>query len=337
MHKAFITGLPKVELHLHIEGSLEPQLMFKLAKRNNVDIPFNNPEEVAKAYEFEDLQSFLDIYYQGANVLIHEQDFFELTWEYLLRCKQDNVIHTEIFFDPQTHTDRGIAFATVINGIDRALKKAKQQLNISSHLIMSFLRHLDEDSAFNTLEQAKPFQDKIIAVGLDSSELGNPPEKFERVFQQAIKLGFLTVAHAGEEGPASYISDALNLLSVSRIDHGVRCIDDQKLLEQLISQQTPLTVCPLSNVKLCVFKNMTQHNIVKLLRMGACVTVNSDDPAYFGGYMNSNFLALAQAHEMNKSEIAKFTYNAIEASFISDAEKLRLNKITSEYVSGFDD
>jgi adenosine deaminase len=198
------------------------------------------------------------------------------------------------------------------------------------------LRHLDEDSAFKTLEQAKPFQNKIIAVGLDSSELGNPPEKFKRVFQQAIKLGFLTVAHAGEEGPASYISDALNLLSVSRIDHGVRCIDDQKLLEQLISQQTPLTVCPLSNVKLCVFKDMTQHNIVKLLRMGACVTVNSDDPAYFGGYMNSNFLALAQAHEMNKSEIAKFTYNAIEASFMSNTEKLRLNKITSEYVSGFD-
>lgn len=337
MHKAFITGLPKVELHLHIEGSLEPELMFKLAKRNNVDIPFNNPKEVAKAYEFEDLQSFLDIYYQGANVLIHEQDFFELTWEYLLRCKQDNVIHTEIFLDPQTHTDRGIAFATVINGIDRALKQAKQQLNISSHLIMSFLRHLDEDSAFNTLEQAKPFKDKIIAVGLDSSELGNPPEKFERVFQQAIKLGFLTVAHAGEEGPASYISDTLNLLSVSRIDHGVRCVDDQKLLAQLISQQIPLTVCPLSNVKLCVFNDMTQHNIVELLRMGACVTINSDDPAYFGGYMNSNFLALAQAHEMNKSEIAKFTYNAIEASFISNTEKLRLNKITSEYVSGFDD
>jgi len=337
MHKAFITGLPKVELHLHIEGSLEPELMFKLAKRNNVDIPFKNPEEVAKAYEFEDLQSFLNIYYQGANVLIHEQDFFDLTWEYLLRCKQDNVIHTEIFFDPQTHTDRGIAFETVITGIDKALKQAKKQLNISSHLIMSFLRHLDEYSAFNTLEQAKPYQDKIIAVGLDSSELGNPPDKFERVFQQAIKLGFLTVAHAGEEGPASYISDALNLLSVSRIDHGVRCIDDKKLLAQLISQQTPLTVCPLSNVKLCVFEDMTQHNIVELLRMGACVTINSDDPAYFGGYMNSNFLALAQAHEMSQNEIAQFTYNAIEASFISDAQKQRLNKVTSDYVSGFVD
>ncbi|PAJ75507.1 adenosine deaminase [Pseudoalteromonas sp. NBT06-2] len=337
MHKVFISGLPKVELHLHIEGSLEPELMFKLAKRNNVDIPFNSPEEVAQAYKFDSLQSFLDIYYQGANVLIHEQDFFDLTWEYLLRCKQDNVIHTEIFFDPQTHTDRGIAFDTVINGIDKALKQAKQQLNISSHLIMSFLRHLDEDSAFNTLEQAKPYQDKIIAVGLDSSELGNPPEKFERIFQQAIKQGYLTVAHAGEEGPASYISDALNLLSISRIDHGVRCIDDKTLLDKLISQQIPLTVCPLSNVKLCVFNDMTQHNIVELLRMGVCVTINSDDPAYFGGYMTSNFLSLAQAHEMNLKEIAQFTYNAIQASFINDAEKARLNKTTYEYVSRFID
>ena len=330
--KNFISLLPKVELHLHIEGTLEPELMLQLAQRNNIDIPFNSIEEVKNAYNFSNLQSFLDIYYQGANVLIHQQDFFDLTWAYLLRCKQDNVLHTEIFFDPQTHTARGISFDTVINGIHRALEQAKVELGISSQLIMCFLRHLDEQSAYETLAQAQPHQDKIIAVGLDSSELGNPAGKFERVFKQAISQGFLTVAHAGEEGPASSIHEALELLQISRIDHGVRCVDDPELVEQLIKARTPLTVCPLSNLKLKVFAQMEQHNIVELLRKGLCVTINSDDPSYFGGYMTDNFLAVTNAHEVSKAEAAQFTFNAIEASFISDSEKERLNTATQNYL-----
>jgi adenosine deaminase len=330
--KNFIHGLPKVELHLHIEGTLEPELMFALAKRNQVTIPFNSPEEVRAAYQFHNLQSFLDIYYQGANVLINEQDFFDLTWAYLLRCKEDNVIHTEIFFDPQTHTERGISFDTVVNGIYRALEQAKSELGISSRLIMCFLRHLDEASALETLKQALPHKNKIIAVGLDSSELGHPPSKFAKVFQQALKAGFLTVAHAGEEGPAQNIHDALDLLGTTRIDHGVRCVDDQALMTRLIANKTPLTVCPLSNTKLKVFELMAQHNVVDLLRKGLCVTINSDDPAYFGGYMNANFLAVADAHPMSEAEVAQFTFNAIEASFISSEEKTRLTKITHSYL-----
>jgi adenosine deaminase len=323
----FIQALPKVELHLHIEGTLEPGLLFELAQRNNVSIPFKSETEVRDAYEFSDLQSFLDIYYQGANVLIHEQDFFDLTWAYLLRCQQDNVVHTEIFFDPQTHTDRGIDFDTVIGGIHRALVRAEVELNISSRLILCFLRHLDEAAAFATLEQALPHRDKIVAVGLDSSEKGNPPGKFQRVFERALKEGFLTVAHAGEEGPASYISDSLSLLKVSRIDHGVRCIEDPVLVERLISDRIPLTVCPLSNIKLRVFDTMAQHNIVDLLRRGLCVTINSDDPAYFGGYMTENFLAVAKAHSMTTQEIAQFSFNSIAASFISKHEKQRLVRL----------
>lgn len=320
----FIQALPKIELHLHIEGTLEPGLLFELAQRNNVSIPFKSEAEVRAAYEFTDLQSFLDIYYQGANVLLHEQDFFDLTWAYLLRCQQDNVIHTEIFFDPQTHTERGIAFDTVIAGINRALVRAEVELQITSRLILCFLRHLDEAAAFTTLEQAQPHRDKIVAVGLDSSEKGNPPEKFQRVFERAIAAGYLTVAHAGEEGPASYISDSLSLLEVSRIDHGVRCVEDPVLVEQLIAERIPLTVCPLSNIKLCVFDSMAQHNIVELLRRGLCVTINSDDPAYFGGYMTDNFLAVAAAHSMTTREIAQFTFNAIDASFTDEHEKQRL-------------
>ncbi|PCI61837.1 MAG: adenosine deaminase [Gammaproteobacteria bacterium] len=333
--QAFIEGLPKVELHLHIEGTLEPELMFALAKRNNITIPFSSPKEVSQAYQFENLQSFLDIYYQGANVLIKEQDFFDLTWAYLLRCQQDNVVHTEIFFDPQTHTDRGIAFDTVVNGIHRALTQAKQELGISSQLIMSFLRHLDEDAAFTTLAQALPHKDKIIAVGLDSSEVGNPPEKFTGVFTKAKQLGFLTVAHAGEEGPASYINDAINMLKVARVDHGVRCVDNEELLAQLITTKMPLTVCPLSNTKLAVFDTMEQHNIVELLRKNVCVTINSDDPAYFGGYMNDNFIAVSNALKPSKQELAQFTLNAIEASFISIEEKERLVTLTQYYLNDF--
>ncbi|KKC99311.1 adenosine deaminase [Photobacterium halotolerans] len=332
---SFITGLPKVELHLHIEGSLEPELMFALAERNKIAIPFNSPDEVRAAYQFHNLQSFLDIYYQGANVLIHEQDFYDLTWAYLLRCKADHVVHTEIFFDPQTHTERGIAFETVVNGIHRALEQGRKMLGISSQLIMCFLRHLDQESAFVTLNQALAHKDKIVGVGLDSSELGNPPEKFKAVFQQALAEGFLTVAHAGEEGPSENITHTLDLLGATRVDHGVRCVDDAVLVERLVQAQVPLTVCPLSNLKLKVFEDMKDHNIVDLLRKGLCVTINSDDPAYFGGYMTANFQAVADAHPMTQEEIAQFTLNAIQASFISVEEKQRLTRMTRDYLDNY--
>lgn len=330
--KKFIQSLPKVELHLHIEGTLEPELMLELAKRNHVHVPFNSVAQVRDAYNFHNLQSFLDIYFQGANVLINEQDFFDLTWAYLLQCQKDNVLHTEVFFDPQTHTARDICFDTVVNGIYRALVKGETELGITSKLIMCFLRHLDEESAFKTLEQALAHKDKIIAVGLDSSEIGHPARKFERVFKQALHQGFLTVAHAGEEGPASNITEALNLLKITRIDHGVRCSEDEALVELLVTKQIALTVCPLSNIKLKVFERMEQHNIVDLLRKGVCVTINSDDPAYFGGYMTANFLAVTNAHTMSQTEIAQLTFNAIDASFISESEKKRLRTVTQKYV-----
>ncbi|MBL4295381.1 adenosine deaminase [Vibrio fluvialis] len=333
--KEFIQQLPKVELHLHIEGSLEPELMFDLAQRNQIAIPFYSPDEVRAAYQFSNLQSFLDIYYQGANVLIHEQDFFDLTWAYLLRCQQDNVMHTEIFFDPQTHTARGIAFETVINGITQALEKGQQELGISSQLIMCFLRHLSEADAMLTLQQALPYKDKIVGVGLDSSEQGHPPEKFQQVFRQAREAGFIAVAHAGEEGPALNIRNAIDLLGVQRVDHGVRCVEDAALVQELKQTRMPLTVCPLSNLKLKVFTEMEQHNIVELLRQGLCVTINSDDPAYFGGYMTDNFMAVAKAHPMSHQELAQFTLNAIEASFISDAEKARMNAKVYEVLARF--
>lgn len=333
--KEFIQQLPKVELHLHIEGSLEPELMFDLAQRNQIAIPFSSPDEVRAAYQFSNLQSFLDIYYQGANVLIHEQDFFDLSWAYLLRCQQDNVMHTEIFFDPQTHTARGIAFETVINGITQALEKGQQELGISSQLIMCFLRHLSEADAMLTLQQALPYKDKIVGVGLDSSEQGHPPEKFQQVFRQAREAGFIAVAHAGEEGPALNIRNAIDLLGVQRVDHGVRCVEDAALVQELKQTRMPLTVCPLSNLKLKVFTEMEQHNIVDLLRQGLCVTINSDDPAYFGGYMTDNFMAVANAHPMSHQELAQFTLNAIEASFISDAEKAHMNAKVHEVLARF--
>jgi len=330
--KEFIQSLPKVELHLHIEGTLEPELMLELSQRNRINIPFDSVAEIRDAYNFHNLQSFLDIYFQGANVLINEQDFFDLTWAYLLRCREDNVVHTEIFFDPQAHTERGILFDTVVNGIHRALDKGMTELGITSLLIMCFLRHLDEESAFETLVQAQAHKDKIIGVGLDSTEIGNPASKFERVFKEAIKQGFLTVAHAGEEGPASNISEALDLLNITRIDHGVRCSEDAELVTKLVAERIPLTVCPLSNLKLKVVEHMGQHNIVALLRQGVCVTINSDDPAYFGGYMIDNFLAVNSAHPMNKVEIAQFTFNAIEASFVCQNEQARLRLMTQQYL-----
>ncbi|GLT17939.1 adenine deaminase [Vibrio zhanjiangensis] len=331
--RAFIRQLPKVELHMHIEGSLEPEMMFQLAKRNQIPLSFNTPQEVKAAYQFTDLQSFLDIYYQGANVLVHEQDFYDLTWAYLCRCQQDNVVHTEIFFDPQTHTERGISFDTVINGISRALEDGKEKIGISSRIIMCFLRHLDQKSAFLTLEQAMAHKDKIAAVGLDSSEVGHPPEKFVQVFAKAREEGFLTVAHAGEEGPVDNIYNSIELLQVSRIDHGVRCSDDSHLVELLAQSRMPLTVCPLSNVKLKVFDKMESHNVVDLLRQNLCVTLNSDDPAYFGGYMTDNFLAVAQSHSLTEKELVQFTKNAIEASFTSDNEKYHMRCILDEFFS----
>lgn len=331
--KNFIQHLPKVELHLHLEGSLEPELMFKLATRNGVTTAYDSVDALRAAYEFDDLQSFLDIYYQGAGVLLHEQDFFDLTWEYLLRCKEDNVVHTEVFFDPQTHTHRGVSFDVVVLGIHKALVQGEKELGITSKLIMCFLKHLDEADAFKTLEQAAKHTDKIIGVGLDSTEIGNPMSKFQRVFEAAMELGFLTVAHAGEEGPAQNIIDALDILKVARVDHGVRCVEDDALVERLVANKIPLTVCPLSNIKLKVFDRMEDHNLVDLLRKGAQVTLNSDDPAYFGGYMVDNFMAVANAHQVTKQEFAQFTLNAIEASFISDNEKARLKEETLRYLA----
>ncbi len=315
--KDLIQKLPKAELHLHIEGTLEPELMFRLAKKNDVEIPYKSVKEIKNAYSFTSLQSFLDIYYAGANVLVNEEDFFDLTWEYLLKCKEQNIVHTEIMFDPQTHTNRNIKFKTVIDGITKALDRAKNELNISSFLIMSFLKHLSQEEAFQTLKEAEPFRDRIIAVGLDSSELGNPPIKFKEVFEEAKKQGYKLVSHAGEEGDASYIWDTINLLHVDRIDHGIRCDEDEKLLEHLIKYQTPLTVCPLSNVKLKAVKDMKNHNILKLLRRGLHVTVNSDDPAYFGGYLNENFEALVESLDVSEDEIKKLIQNAFDASFLN--------------------
>ncbi len=331
--ESFIQALPKIELHLHIEGSLEPELMFELARRNKVNIPFASADEVRAAYRFTNLQSFLDIYYQGANVLLEEQDFFDLTWAYLERCRNDNVVHSEIFFDPQTHTDRGIAFDTVLGGITRALDRGRDELGITSQLIMCFLRHLDEDAAFATLEQALPHRERIIGVGLDSGEAGNPPEKFARVFARARDQGFVPVAHAGEEGPAAYIRTAIDTLEVRRIDHGVRCVEDPALVDELAATRLPLTVCPLSNIKLCVFEDMREHNLVELLRRGLCVTINSDDPAYFGGYMTDNFLAVADAFDVSREEIAQFSLNAVEASFADAARKQELQAAISEYLA----
>ncbi|MFZ5392741.1 adenosine deaminase [Acinetobacter seifertii] len=316
-----IQALPKAELHVHIEGTFEPELMFAIAQRNQIQIPYKSVEEVKQAYNFHNLQSFLDIYYAGANVLVHEQDFYDLAWAYFEKCAEDHVVHTEMFFDPQTHTERGVAFATVINGLKRACADAKAKFGISSQLIMCFLRHLSEEAAFETLEQALPFKKDIIAVGLDSSEVGHPPAKFECVFAKACEEGFLIVAHAGEEGPPEYVWEALDLLKVKRIDHGVRSEEDEQLMARLINEKMPLTVCPLSNLKLCVVKDMKDHNIRRLLQKGVHVTVNSDDPSYFGGYMNDNFIAIQQALDLSNDELKQLAINSFEASFISDEEK----------------
>ncbi|NIB43645.1 adenosine deaminase [Pseudomaricurvus alkylphenolicus] len=330
--KNFIANLPKAELHLHIEGTLEPELMFALAKRNHIELPYASVEEVRAAYRFSDLQSFLDIYYQGAQVLIEEQDFYDLTWAYLEKLAYQEVRHLELFFDPQTHTDRGVAFSTVIKGIHSALVEGGKRFGVSSKLIMCFLRHLDEDSALDTLEHAKPYRQWIEGVGLDSGEAGNPPEKFQRVFDLAREQGYRCVAHAGEEGPADYIWQALKLLHAERIDHGVRCDEDPALVDHLREQQIPLTVCPLSNTALKVYQTMSEHNIGRLLREGLLVTVNSDDPAYFGGQLNDNYEAIQAALDLSVGEIVQLARNGFEASFLSAEEKQSYLDALDEYV-----
>ena len=329
----FIRGIPKAELHLHIEGTLEPELMFALAAKHGVKLPYASVDELRAAYQFDDLQSFLDLYYAGAAVLRDEDDFHALTRAYLERAHADGVVHVEIFFDPQTHTDRGISFATAFNGIRRALADGEREFGITHRLILCFLRHLSAEAAMQTLEQALPYKDAIVAVGLDSSERGHPPAKFEAVFARARGEGFLTVAHAGEEGPPAYIVEALDLLHVARIDHGVRCEEDPALLERLARTRVPLTVCPLSNVKLRVYQRIEDHNIKRLLDRGLCVTVNSDDPAYFGGYVGANFIAVQRGLALSKADIRALAENSIEASFLPAGQKNRWRETIASFAA----
>ena len=316
--------MPKAELHIHIEGSLEPELIFVLAQRNGVSLPYADVEALRAAYAFTDLQSFLDIYYAGASVLLQEQDFFDMAWAYFQRAHADNVVHAELFFDPQTHTERGVPMAFVIHGLKRACDQAQADLGISASLILCFLRHLSEDAAFQTLEDALHYREHFIGVGLDSSERGHPPEKFARVFARCRELGLHRVAHAGEEGPPEYIWNALDVLQVERIDHGVRCLEDPALVQRLAHERVPLTVCPLSNVKLCVYGDMAQHRLPELLSAGLCATLNSDDPAYFGGYMNDNFIATFSAlPQLGAAEAYTLARNSFEASFAPAADKAR--------------
>jgi len=334
--KQFISGLPKAELHLHIEGTFEPELMFKLAERNAIRLPFESVEVLHKAYDFSELQDFLDIYYQGMNVLRTEQDFYDLTWAYIEKVSKQAVRHVEIFFDPQGHVDRGISFETALNGIHSALEQGKKEFDISFGIIMCFLRHLNEDAAFITLDSALAHKDKIIGVGLDSSEMGHPPSKFERVFKKAREEGFHIVAHAGEEGPPAYIYEALDLLKVERIDHGNTCLEDAELVRRLVQEEIPLTVCPLSNTKLCVVDNMKNHPLPQMLDLGLKAMINSDDPAYFGGYLNENYEAVSSILGANpdeqKEKLALLARNSFTAAFISDAEKEKLLQELEAYL-----
>ena len=321
---ALLRAMPKAELHIHIEGSLEPELIFALARRNGIALAYPSVQALRQAYAFTDLQSFLDIYYAGASVLLHEQDFFEMAWAYFQRAAADHVVHAELFFDPQTHTERGVPMSAVIQGLARACRQARSELGISASLILCFLRHLSEASALATLQAALPHREHFIGVGLDSGERGNPPEKFARVFARCRELGLHLVAHAGEEGPPAYIQAALDVLQVQRIDHGVRCTEDPALVQRLAASRVPLTVCPLSNVKLCVFKTMAEHNLPALLQAGLCATINSDDPAYFGGYLNQNFVeTFAALPQLGAAEAHVLACNSFEASFAPAADKAR--------------
>ncbi len=332
--KTLIKQIPKAEIHLHIEGTLEPELMMKLAQRNRIEIPYSSIGEIRSAYEFSDLQSFLDIYYAGAQVLIEEQDFYDLTWAYLERAAADNVRHVEIFFDPQTHTERGVSFDTIIDGIHCALQDGETKLGITFELIMCFLRHLSAIEAMAMLEESLSHKDRIRAVGLDSSEVGHPPSKFSEVFDRARDEGFLTVAHAGEEGPPEYIWEALDLLKVERIDHGVRSLEDPALVERLANDQIPLTVCPLSNIKLRVFQTLEDHNLKKLLDAGLCATINSDDPAYFGGYIGDNFLQTQRALQLSADDIYTLARNSFTASFLGAEDKKRHISAIDQIIRG---
>ena len=319
---ALLCAMPKAELHIHIEGSLEPELIFALSARNGVALPYANVEALRAAYAFTDLQSFLDIYYAGASVLLKEEDFFDMAMAYFRRAAADHVVHAELFFDPQTHTERGVPFKTVIDGLTRACETAQRELGVSALLILCFLRHLSEEAAFATLDQALPYRSQFVGVGLDSSERGHPPEKFARVFARCRELGLRLVAHAGEEGPPAYIRSALDDLRVERIDHGVRCVEDPALVERLAAERMPLTVCPLSNVKLCVYKTLAEHPLPALLAAGLCATVNSDDPAYFGGYVNQNYLAVFEAlPQLTARDAHTLAANSFEASFASADDK----------------
>lgn len=329
--KNIIQGIPKTELHLHIEGSFEPELMFEIAKRNNIAIDYDSIESLKKAYKFNNLQEFLDIYYIGAQVLLHEQDFFDLTWAYLTKVHSQNVVHVEVFFDPQTHTDRGVAFDVVIKGIYKALEKGKQELNISYKLIMSYLRHLSEEAAFKTLEASLPYKDWIDGVGLDSSEIGNPPSKFVNVFKASATHGYKLVAHAGEEGPKEYIYEALDVLNVVRIDHGNRCLDDEALVQRLLKDKIPLTLCPLSNLELKVIRKLEEHPVAKMLDKGILATIHSDDPAYFGGYMNENYYETAKALKLNTQQLMQLAINGFEASWLDEDAKEKHIAQVKEY------
>ncbi|MBU1361958.1 MAG: adenosine deaminase [Gammaproteobacteria bacterium] len=330
---ALLRGMPKAELHIHIEGSLEPELIFALAQRNGVSLPYASVEDLRRAYAFTNLQTFLDIYYAGASVLLKEQDFYDMAWAYLERAAADHVVRTEMFFDPQTHTERGVAMQTVIDGLHRACVDAKARLGIDAELILCFLRHLSEEDAFATLEQALPFRDKFIGVGLDSSEVGHPPEKFARVFARCRELGLHLVAHAGEEGPPAYVWSALDVLKVERIDHGVQSTKDPALMKRLAQDRIPLTVCPLSNLKLCVFPDLAQHNLRDLLDAGLVATVNSDDPAYFGGYMNENFVQTFAATGLTVQHAWQLAANSFEGSFADAAAKRRYMDQLGDYFS----
>jgi adenine deaminase len=319
--ETLIKRLPKCELHIHIEGSLEPELMFALAQRNSVKLPYDSVEAVRQAYQFGNLQDFLDVYYQGMSVLVTEQDFYDLAWAYLQRAKADNVRHVEMFFDPQGHTSRGVAFATVIDGLSRAIADARRELAVDASLIMCFLRHLDEADAEKTLDAALAFRDRIAGVGLDSSEKGNPPSKFRRVFQRARDAGLFLTAHAGEEGPPGYVWEALDVLGVMRVDHGNRSLEDNSLVARLVGERMALTVCPLSNLRLRVVDELTHHPLRRMMDKGLVVTVNSDDPAYFGGYVNDNFRAVGRALKLTREEIVAIVRNSFEASLIAPAEK----------------
>ncbi|MCF6223210.1 MAG: adenosine deaminase [Flavobacteriaceae bacterium] len=332
--KNYINQLPKAELHLHIEGTFEPDLMFEIAKRNEIKIPFNSVAEIEKAYQFNCLQDFLDIYYQGAGVLIHEADFYDLTYSYLKKCADQNIRHTEIMFDPQTHTERGISFETVINGISAACKDAKNKLGVTSLLIMSYLRHLSEESAFKTLEQSIPFKDKITAVGLDSSEKGNPPSKFKNVFEASVNAGYIPLAHAGEEGDADYIWEALDILKIKRIDHGNNALQDPKLVQEIIQRDIALTVCPLSNTALQVVTNLKDHPLKKMIALGLKVTINSDDPAYFGGQLNQNYIEIQKALNLSKKDLYLLAKNSFQYALLDRGLKekylLELEKFYEE-------